>query len=376
MSEPMPTESGSRQQQHHVFPMRLPASTMKAAVTILFVSVALFATWPVFHPRHEHELSIPSRSLDFGRVWSQRGLQRTLRIYNPTGNDIEIGSVKASCHCTGVRPTAFVVPSNGSAEMTVTLDVFPKEGVTASLSTPYLFTTHLIATAVRPTSAVYKWTIRCHVENPLKLSASEIVFDESSNRNASEHCFVPQQLRYDAAVPLKSLATSVGRDDIQVIVQRETDTSGLLIVCPDGSIAPGDFDGLLEIRPMSKSGTMLPPVQVSIKGVSLHDLYLSPPVLAFGFVDVDSMRKASVELSSRSGREFSVISVDSDDESLRVTPLAGARNDNARFEVQQRIVAPGAHSAMVHFRGLTKWNEQVDVQLPVAYIGVQLQGRK
>jgi hypothetical protein len=314
----------------------------------------------------QRALWIPPESLHVSLIGAPNGSECVLPLHNLTGQDIEVEGISASCRCTDVKPTKLRIPSKGKAEIKLTINAGSID-VTQPLAVMSHVKLGVTAHVRHPREQTFSWIVECNVKRWLRLSESEVSFDESSQILAPDHCFKAKSIRYGSLFPLDALLASEETGDIAVTVKRESETTGVIEIVPDSQLPAGPFQRHVVLQPKTLGGVALPEISFSVRGVCVHDIRLTPPELVLGPSAVGKLRTAVVTLESKSHAAFCVLSATCAQTSLQVTTVAGA--EKPTFEIEVTADSSGIKEDIVDFQVESQAGGITKMQLPVRYIG-------
>lgn len=143
-----------------------------------------------------------------------------------------------------------------------------------------------------------------------------------------------------------------------------------ITVKPRANLAVGAFESAVMVVPQLDGGKELPAKLIPINGRIIEDLQVTPPAAMFGARQVGGLAEETVMLHSESGRRFHVIGVSAEGSGLVVESMPATLTDTPTFKIRQRITETGAQATRVIFRVRTTDGKDVQVLLPVNYLGL------
>jgi hypothetical protein len=316
-------------------------------------------------------LFIPTKSLDLGELWAQRGAGKLvtcrLPIYNTSNNDIDLDRITGSCKCTTVQPGALRVPGHGCSEISIKVEVLP-----GSLADPLVTRRHVdvdIGAHSPQFNDIWRWRIQYTVKPWLKLSTPEVVFVPDDNELEPSHKFRRRIISYETAVPVTTLDATSDSSDVDVFIIKETDTAGRIAVAPNSRIPAGRFGCTVSVSATSPQ-CALPSVLLQVSGVSVHDVYALPSNVTFGPMTLGESGTARVTFASRGHHAFTVAEIGSHSSAVSFRLLDGDGSDAHVYEVSQTAVERGRQHGVLTCRATSDDGTVTEVPIDITYIGI------
>lgn len=313
---------------------------------------------------HDHQakrgLSVAPEKLDFGEVWESGHFLWTLPIQNTTGESLEILNFASSCSCVAVHPNSVVIPAGKTAEVRLTLNLTngsdagdasagaetrPDGGKGEPPSWPFQAQ---ITPQVRGGIPYQEsWVVKGRVRRPFHIEPPALDFGENLLREGSHPSRSADIVSY---VPgLNDLNANCDGSKATARLEQVAGSPGRyrLTVTPNPSLPSGPFRFQVRITGTTPDRTNVPGF-VSAYGVVLRDVYAQPDTVVFGARPTGETCEETLLLRSRSGKAFTVRSVQSDPEGL-VAQDMGRVADGKLFRLSQRISELGHRQGMVRF---------------------------
>jgi hypothetical protein len=134
-----------------------------------------------------------------------------------------------------------------------------------------------------------------------------------------------------------------GNDYGHSVEVRKADEEGRrfeISLSPSSAFQRTDFHHRLTITGIAKSGKLLPPLMLSVYGITVPEIYAEPPDLLLGAIPVGESVSGTICLKSASGTPVQLVDVRSQSSETEVSPLAEAP-DAGVIRIRQTAVKPG-----------------------------------
>lgn len=348
-----------------VFVLLLFCSALPAALFVMSANEA------PGHPRPP-EVSVPPEALDFGVVCAQGDFEWTLPLHNETAHEVVVDEIVTSCHCTRVDASSIVLSPGETADCGLLLNLLPGK-YPESPGELRQFSVYVTATVHGSRQERRRWGVTGRVQDALSVSASEVQFEQGDPLLSLQPRFAPRTIHIQSAFELASVSADVHPPVAAVSCELESSTDGIIELAPIDGLPVGPLDALLRISATTADGRELPALSIPVTGVVLDDVQLVPSALVFSPNTVGDMCKATVVLTSRTGKDVVVAQVETGSATTLVEPaeLPTEGFEGARaYLVRQRIARRGRQSEEVAFV-LKRGPGQIRrIPLHINYVGV------
>jgi len=224
-------------------------------------------------------------------------------IRNRGAHDVAVSKVLVSCACTGVGPTQFVVPSNGSIEIAMSIDPVRLEQSAQDEKGHFEIRLALFEQGSR---IPQQWVFRGRVESPIVLSLQEVLF-YGPNAPVSGRSEPKLALNCRTRNPewVVELARPPQYCDISCTRRQTGNAEWTIVLRPRNSLSVGDFEEHVWLRVRQRNRSIVGEWPIRVAG------HVEPVVVVFPesidlYGNADRER-CSVIMRSNDGRDFRVM---------------------------------------------------------------------
>jgi hypothetical protein len=318
-------------------------------------------------------LLIDEDELTFGEAHPVPDFEHSITLHNPTALTIE-ATLTASCKCTRFAPRHLVIPAGESRTAAVALNLIPLNNAEAA-EPVRPFDVDIVAELGGTRPGRQRWTLTGEVTAPVTLETGMIRFDGELVRGTD---FRAKSILVRLHQPASSVQASCDPLEAECAV---TAVSGKpdefqLQVLPSEKLLDGPFQFFVALLAVSADGKETVGNPLRVGGTVWPEVRLSPSRLDLGAMRQGSRRTISVELQSRSGREFTISSIS--DATAAVfrcdLPIGPARSHSVEFEVTCDAVGPMSEEVEIELQFGEL--ERATIVLPVSVYGIEEQLHK
>ena len=105
----------------------------------------------------------------------------------------------------------------------------------------------------------------------------------------------------------------------------------LLRITPKTTLPEGDFRFVIQLRPVLTSQKLLPAISLWVSGTVQGDIQANPRQVNLGPSPVGKMGKETLVVQSSTGKDFEVIGVEGESESLKLLEKRGSVSPGLHF---------------------------------------------
>jgi len=333
-----------------------------AVVILSSVSVAGFWLAQIRGSMMRGGLVVSDQDLDIGEVWEQEFFEKRLLIHNPTSENVKVVDLVASCNCSSVKPTSFVVPANGSSEVNVTIDLTSRP----SEQTTFLreFVVDIFPVTRNGLPDMEPWRIHGQVRTPLILSSRLIQFERAVLRGVPTES---EAVQIRSRLPLAGLDARCRSADVTPILERQSNNREgyLLRVRLQRPMPLGTFRIPIQLVAVTAEGETLPPTPVYVVGQVVNDVHALPDTIYFGVVGPNETCTQTVTLLSRTGEQFIITRVGPQNDHFRADIDDGKYASQHVVKVMGQFGTPGANAETLRVSVTMKSGETTKFAIPV-----------
>ncbi len=258
--------------------------------------------------------------LNFGEVWESNTFPVELTLQNPTGREIRVNRLMATCACVAIEPRSLAIPAGGQRTVKLTLDLTARRPDATGVSS-WGFEEQITPVIDGARLDQEGWTIRGVVRPVLSLPSRRLFFAKPLVQGLDPP---KEEILVAGHAPIRRLSSRcvppLAAVDIIKIDGEKTASFYKLVISPRGPIPPGVFGFEMSIVAEGPGGTAYPPVKLTVEGVASQDVQVLPPVLIQGARTRGDVVQETVTLYSVSAVPFRVEAVEGAGEGLEVVP--------------------------------------------------------
>jgi hypothetical protein len=306
-------------------------------------------------------LEVPTTALELGQIWIQDETTVTLPMRNTTGSQVRVREFWTSCNCSSIRPKELTLAPHETCDLTVKMNVAPRDNRTAALAT-YPFS--LTITAVldeTSTAALLSWTLKGIVRNPFVSVPAIVTFDEPLIRGT---VFPGHELTVVSREPLRRIRAKAIDNLVRISERVAADGRFTIIIYPLESLQSGRFASRVLLEALDASESTFASTTLTMVGDVVGDLQITPSHLSFGALEIGSTVTETVVIRSRTDREFEIESITSSISGVSCQ-LASLDRLSARVVLECKPVDLGTHKGdvtiSVKYDDGTRQSETVNV---------------
>ena len=311
-------------------------------------------------------LAIDEQYLSIGEVWADPAYVVILPIRNTTNDDVEVAGFETSCSCGKIEPSSLTIPSHGSAEVRLTIDLSSANAAPNLVAKDFQISARpRIPKGSGPQTS---WVVRGKVAQPFASDPPAVDFEESLVRGQHSQ---PRSVSITCGLDVAELTTQCDSPFITTRLQRESANPMRfrLEVQARTDMPNGFFNHLVRLTALTANKTQVSGA-VPVMGRVIEDVRFTPEVLAFGGEPVGARRHETVVLRSHSGAEFSVQEVDTAGMSGISVELGQKRKDGSQPLVVKFVVEHlGQKEHTIHVRVNVRQG-LLDLSLPLICHGI------
>lgn len=311
----------------------------------------------------ESALEFEQSSLAMGVAWAQDGLRHDVTVLNKSSRDIEVVSATASCSCTAISPSAFVIPANSEHVISLTLDL--RTYLTPDKASCQPFEVSIVLqdrSGVNYLGKLSGSVQKAFSVNDLRLllgADDAVVVGESHSLTATEVYPTEEVIGWKV---------DAGRDIDARIISREA--RSFLEITPSAQLAAGGHDISIHIQALLRNQHSCPPVTIPLRLEISRNILLLPECVDFGTRVMGTSASQVLTVQSRSKNTVKVTGVDPDP-GINASIEPSIQPDSARIlvDVPFNEVGNAEHAIVVWL--LDENGTSSLARVPVRYYGVK-----
>lgn len=312
-------------------------------------------------------LVVDEQELAFGDAAPVADFEHSITFHNPTAETIE-ATLTASCKCMRFDPRHVVIPPGQSQKTALALNLVPLQNAEA-LEAVRPFDVDIVAELNGPRPGKQRWTLTGQVKSPVTIKPGRIGFDRELVRGSP---FVPHSVLVRLHQPggvVKAECDSSLAECVVTPVPGKADEFRLQVL-PSTELPDGPFQFFVGLVAVTAVGQETIGIPLRVGGTVWPEVRLSPSRLDLGAMRQGTRRSVTVELQSRSGREFTVTKISGPS---AVVFAGNLPRDLSRSHTVQIEVACGAVAAVTEELDIELQigeDEPIMISLPVSFYGV------
>ncbi|MCX7428746.1 MAG: DUF1573 domain-containing protein [Planctomycetia bacterium] len=320
-------------------------------------------------------LTVDPTQLSLGTLWEQDDYQWTFQIKNETSEAVHILRFQTSCNCVSTKPGSVTVPANGSADVTLAMNLarYSSDGQTEFSAT----VTPVIEEGLRP-SPVVSWQFAAMVQRPFAVSP-QVISLGGSRQLVKGAPVQPIRVSVVSLYPCRDVRAMCDQQWATARVEKSSDDASRfeLSILPRDVLPVGRFEFPIHLSAVLMSGETVGRVPVEVKGEVVNDIGVFPETLQLGAVPLGTDLVQPFFLQSRLGEHFRVVDANVACEAdvlprLEVKSVPEASDGElgqSKYVVQGRLDRLGACSCTVTFTIEQEKGENITLSVPLkAYV--------
>jgi len=347
---------------------RTSLTLIVGAGVVMALGVGLNLSWSRSRPA---PMVVEPGDLDFGEVWEQEVVARSLPITNAGSKGMQILGFKTSCGCTSVEPGLLTIEPGATEVATVTLDVMALRGDAAS-DGDVPFEVQLVPTLKDELPNRYAWRVHGTVRTAFSRRPPVIDLGEiAAEADRREAVAVEAVCR----VGMKDLSVTCRSQLATVAWQSDAGRPGVarIAVTPRPALPFGPFEFPIYLAATTADGVALPVVPWPVKGLAVRAVEFSPKHVTLGAIPLGQEKEETVTLYSTSKGPFVVAEVGSDSADVTVSAGESLGETIRTLKVRLRASRVGQISAKVRCvvrHSGTGREESLEMAIPLSGLGV------
>lgn len=219
-------------------------------------------------------LEVDRADLDLGDVWLQRELAFRFSVRNPSESAIQVGQLSASCNCTELTPSSFIVPPHGETAVSGTIDLTRSVQETDADREP--FGVVLTADITAPNSDRVEWQLRGVAKRALEMSPNRIVL-QGADEVVHETFSPTVEVAIKPHVAISEILPEWNANEAHLDLSGPDEEGGwLLAYMPIHDLPLGKIATRVNLRVKWVDGTFGPDLEIPVTGVVVPPVRLSP----------------------------------------------------------------------------------------------------
>ncbi len=308
--------------------------------------------------------------LNLGHVWMSDSITREIELTNPTAESVRILGFRSSCACTSIEPQSLVIPANGTAPITLKLDVTPRR-----LKQPE---SRIVPFAVR-FAPVFQtldgphpgWTVQCGVRNAFTVAPYALTFGGADAVDPGVEC-KPKELivkcNYPGLTIVATVPPSFGFAEVRCLSEDETTSTWAVYVTPSSDLPRGPFEFRAQLSATDRDGNATGHTSVPVRGEVFGDVEALPPVVRFGSSERGHSKTQDLLIRSISGMILTIGEPETECNWLRVSRLPADDHGGVRLSISIEVRELGFHTGEIAF---PIQGHDVPLKVQVTYYGTQ-----
>ncbi len=206
-------------------------------------------------------LYIADDKQDLGNVWESCDAILTVPISNRTDKPIEILDFESSCDCGEISPRQLTVPANGTANVTVKMDLTRRTPQHMGMVRRKFGLT--MVPVLNGTVQSLPLTICGIARSVITLNHTSMHFGDT---NVSGRDLVSRKLVVTLHEAVQDLAIASDDDSVRVKVAKRTSDTYELEISPNTTKSPASFSSKIKIAAIERNGKISNRLSVSVEG--------------------------------------------------------------------------------------------------------------
>lgn len=327
---------------------RLLRSSLTMVMLVVVVGLYDHTMKPML--RDAVHIDIPREARQLGTRWSYDNVTCVLPIRNLSTCDIRVDSLSASCACTHIAPTSFILGSGKERPISLTMNLSTTTLAREAFLVTLLASAAPVYSADRGETRQFSWPLRGHVRSPVH-SLSPAGLDIRRD----EFGLPPRALTFPVAVifhePIAHLsaASKLNGVSVESISPDATDMrkwSLILSISPD--VTPDTDDAQLRISGSSFDGSRFTDLPLSFPTTVKYDVDMTPSRLIVGPLTIGTEFQERIRFRSHSGRPFSLTVLQAPS-NVHVGPQVAIEESTTVITACIRAVASGSRAVSIRF---------------------------
>jgi hypothetical protein len=353
---------------------RYKAITLLALAAVLCAAVAGTVLGRWLKPNRPVDaqpiLVIDANYLNFGEVWATNQFEWRLPLRNNTQSELTLESLTGDCSCLLVNPLPLRIASGQEAQVTLRLDLTRRcMGVGAD---PFASIPHPIQlrAAVRygETTQDLNWLLEGRVKPAVILSKRRLDFGRLWDPPSKIERSVA--LRTAPGVEIQSFSLEGGAGRLSAELRQTSSFQPELVVCLAPLVAPGQYQGEVQVIPVTDTGELLGAVRLPVEWENLQEIQAETTTLDFGVHPVGSKTEQTLALISLSGNPFSVTDCRSHGNTgADIVRDRLEATDSVRVTVRQQVEHLGDVHGEIRLLGVTASGDPFTITCRTRYYG-------
>jgi hypothetical protein len=211
------------------------------------------------------------------------------------------------------------------------------------------------------------WQLSCILVPTLRLKSSTIQLGIQSDRQPlieqSVSIDAPDHVHWIESRAPAHWAIEVVRDQSSVPSHKFR-----VVVRSQGKLSPRRVSDVIHLIPVSREEKRLPAKELKIVGEVVRDVMPVPREIHYGVQSPGTVVKEAIQLRSLTSRRFLVKKVPSGSDDLRVTRLAGER-DEWIYSLELHVSKPGGQEVVADFLIEDEDGTEYTIAVPLRYHG-------
>ena len=289
------------------------SSKIKWLLPIALLLLIIF--WGLSQSKNDTSSKMPSLwvegdNLNFGEVQESDSFRWKIPIKNISPKAIKVSRIIASCSCTSISPSSFVLAPGQKIDLKINMNLIGIYGITPPHFSR-LFETRIVPIFESNPPEKIIWTLKGKVLSAFRVSNTNISFlgPDAVVRGTKTK---PRQIVVNSRVPLKKLAVEHDKQllEVQVLPDHSDLSQFNIVISPLATLPTGTFNTSVLLRGIELDGDECFSLPISVSGIVEGDVRLVPNTIHFGVQKVGKVSEAVIAVESRTGQTFTVETVE------------------------------------------------------------------
>ncbi len=293
-----------------------------------------------------HPLQIVPGDDQFGDLWENVEVERTVRFVNRGLDPLTIAGFQRSCSCTDITPSRSVIRPGEQKAFTVRIRVTTNARAKAPRDDQFSVTVAPVFVSAEGTTRPVRFQLYGHVRGLYRLEPGSVDFGRISELAEP---IAPRSYRLTCLGPVRAVEANAPGWVVSVLRKNEAGRQYDLVIGPVGVLPKKRINDPLRLTFTLEDGTSVP-VTVQVRGAVVSDIEPSVPAVSFGARVIGESCQDEILLRSMTNTPFSMRVKEVTGPGLSVSCEPTGSRGSWRVIVASRVVAAGPQTGNVRLQ--------------------------